>query len=489
MKRSAFLVLAGMVVMSPSVWSMEALTDQQMSDHSGQALLNLSYVAPSGAANSPTDFGFYKLGIEGVLNLNANVKSLKLGCGGDNGAAGCDIDLTNVSFGCVTNSTGSCIPVSGSIGGVSSTATRTGLKDFVLTNPFLQIAIKSPTTASTREFVGVRFGADNSSGPLSFGNISSFSGYLTAAANLTIAGDTNVAVTCRYPTSCVATGADTTGIRNNGASSWGAPETGNFLTGVRGGKGTPSGGYLNLGDDMILNLGLAKIRYQEALVGYQTVSRTGLGIELLGNRQTQAFISGVDFGGIVNSIIYGNTNGSTTVGASPLQLVDSDAGVLVGALGPTLLPLLRGGIADTIKRQMAQGLRLYSADATTNQSIIDGKADADINTDLNNYILPYNASNLHQTDVNSSSFGLSFQKQSVQYPGYAKAMSRGFALYLPDAFTLDINNPLSTRYDTSGNVTSQGILGNITQTSAARDGNIVGLNPAYNNCYGTLTFC
>jgi hypothetical protein len=103
--------------------------------------------------------------------------------------------------------------------------------------------------------------------------------------------------------------------------------------------------------------------------------------------------------------------------------------------------------------------------------------------------LPYNASNLHQTDVNSSAFGLSMQKQAIQYPGYLKAMPKGFALYLPDAFTLDINNPLSTRYDAAGNVTSQGILSNITQTSAARDGNIVSLDAAYNNCYGTLTFC
>jgi hypothetical protein len=468
--------------------AIQPLSDEQMALQTGQSLLNLNYIAPTGSGTgaTATDFGFYKLGIQAVLNLNANIRSLKLGCDGANATGACDIDLGSVSFGCVTNSSGVCIPVSGtnSVSGVSSTASRSNLKDFTLTNPFLQIAIKNPTSASTREFAGVRFGADNSSGPLSFGNINSVSGYLTAAANLNISGDTNVAVTCRYPTSCIATNANTTGIKNNGASSWGSP-----VTGTRGGKGTPAGGYLNLGDDMILNLGLAKIRYQEALVGYQSVARTGLGIELFGSRQTQAFISGVNFGGIVNSIIYGNTDGSTTVGASPLELVDSDAGGLVSALGPTLLPLLRGGIADTIKRQMAQGLRIYSSDATTNQSIVDGKADADINTDLNNYILPYNASNLHQTDVNSSSFGLSMQKQAIQYPGYLKEMPKGFALYLPDAFTLDINNPLSTRYDASGNVTSQGILSNITQTSAARDGNIVGLDAAYNNCYGTLTFC
>jgi hypothetical protein len=486
--------------------AIQPLSDEQMSEHTGQALLNLNYIAPTGTGTgaTATDFGFYKLGIGAILNLNTNIRSLKLGCDGANATGACDIDLGSVSFGCVTNASGVCIPVSGtnSVSGVSSTASRSNLKDFTLTNPFLQIAIKNPTSAATREFAGVRFGADNSNGPLSFGNINTVSGYLNAVANLTITGDQNVAVTCRYPQSCVSTGAtaDSTGLRSNGASSWGGPQTtitakttGCFgpCSNTRGGKGTPAGGYLNLGDNMILDVGgNAYIRYQEALVGYQTVIRNGLGVELFGSRQTQAFISGTNLGGIVNSIIYGNTDGSTSVvAANALKLVDSDSNGLVNSFGPTLLPVLRGGIADTIKRQMAQGLRIYSSDATTNQSIVDGKADADIDTDLNSYILPYNASNLHQTDVNSSSFGLSMQKQAIQYPGYLKAMPKGFALYLPDAFTLDINNPLSTRYDALGNVTSQGILSNITQTSAARDGNIVGLDAAYNNCYGTLIFC
>lgn len=477
---------------------LKPLTDGEMAAETGQALVNLSYLAAGQAGNpmaGSAGVGFYTLGIEAEVGINANIKKFQAGCGGANGANGCDLDIDNFSLGCIANSAGTCIslPATGrQINGAvsdNSVGNQSQMKDFVLTNPFFQFAIKNPTTASTREVVGIRIGAANVSGPMSFGQINSFSGYLTAQANLSMIGGDNVAVTCRYPATCIAPGADTNGIRSNGASSWGAPQTGNFFTGTRGGKGTPAGGYLGLGDDMILNLGLAKIRYQEALVSYQTVNRTGIGVSLSGNRQTQAQLAGVNLAGVVNSIVYGNTDGSATAGANPLELVDSDAGGLVSALGPTLLPLLRGGIADQIKRQMAQGLRIYNQNDTTNQTTINGKSDEQIHTDLNGYILPYNVSNLHQADINSPLFGLSLQKEAIQYPGYAEAVARGWSLYMPNAFTLNINRPVATQYNAAGAITQNGLINDILQSSNARDGNIVGLEPSYRNCYGGLTFC
>lgn len=469
------------------------LSDSEMAAETGQGLVNLSYLAAGQSGNpmsGSSGVSFYTLGIEADVSINANIKKLQLGCGGSNGANACDIDIDNFSLGCIANSAGTCIslPATGrQINGAvsdNSVDNQSQMKDFLLSNPFFQFAIKNSDTASTREVVGIRIGAQNVSGPISFGNLNTFSGYLTAQANLIMGGGENVAVTCRYPASCVAPGADTNGIRNNGASSWGAPQTG-----TRGGKGTPSGGYLGLGDDMILNLGLAKIRYQEALVSYQTVNRTGIGVSLSGNRQTQAQLAGVNLAGVVNSIVYGNTDGSATAGANPLELVDSDAGGLVSALGPTLLPLLRGGIADQIKRQMAQGLRIYNQNDTTNQTTINGKSDEQIHTDLNGYILPYNVSNLHQADINSPLFGISLQKEAIQYPGYAAAVARGWSLYMPNAFTLNINRPVATQYNAAGAITQNGLINDILQSSNARDGNIVGLEPSYRNCYGGLTFC
>lgn len=491
-------IAAGVLLSSNVVYALESMNDDEMRQAEGQALVNLTTLL-SGAAGNPTPVGqgvsFYTAGIEGTLALNAQIRRLQAGCGGDNGAVGCDIDVQNFSFGCIANGAGVCItlpPTGRERTGTNNDNTLAGqqqMRDVVLTNPFLQFAIKNAGSASTREFVGLRLGAANATGPLSFGQVNTISGFLSATANLTIGGAANVAATCRFPTDCEAVGSDTSGVRNQGASSWGAPQTGNIFTGIRGNRGTPAGGYLNLGDDVILDIGLARIRFQEALVSYQTVSRNNLGVLLSGNRQTQAQISGVNLGGVVNSIIYGNTDGSTTVGANPLTLADSDAGALVGAFGPTLLPLLRGGIADQIKRQMAQGLRIYSPNAATNQTTLDARTDDQVNTDLNNYVLPYNAANLHQVDLNTNSFGLSLQKEALQYPGYVQAVSRGWALHLPNAFTLDINQPLATQYNAAGAITSTGILQGITGNSDARDGNIVGLPAPYRNCFGTLTFC
>lgn len=492
-------IAAGVLLSSTAVYALESMSDDDLRQAEGQALVNLTTLL-SGEAGNPTPAGqgvsFYTAGIEGTLALNAQIRRLQAGCGGDNGAVGCDIDIQDFSFGCIANGAGVCITLpprnSRELTGANndnSIAGQQQMRDVVLTNPFLQFAIRNAGSASTREFVGLRLGAANATGPLSFGQVNSISGFLSATANLTIGGAANVAATCRFPESCIAPGANLDGIRNNGASSWGAPQTGNIVTGIRGDKGTPAGGYLNLGDDMILDIGVARIRFQEALVSYQTVSRTNLGVLLSGNRQTQAQISGVNLGGVVNSIVYGNTDGSTTVGPNPLELADSDAGVLVGVFGPTLLPLLRGGIADQIKRQLAQGLRIYSPDAATNQATVNARSDAQVNTDLNNYVLPYNAANLHQVDLNTNSFGLSFQKEGVQYPGYLAAVNRGFALHLPNAFTLGINQPLATTYNADGSIATRGILLGITGNSDARDGNIVGLPAPYRNCFGTLTFC
>ena len=85
--------------------------------------------------------------------------------------------------------------------------------------------------------------------------------------------------------------------------------------------------------------------------------------------------------------------------------------------------------------------------------------------------------NVHQIDVTSDLFGLSFQKEDVQYPGYVESVKRGWAMYAPDAFTLDIAQPVTT------------FVSGITGSSAARDGNIVGLEPPFKNCWGSARFC
>ena len=155
----AFTVLA---VMGSHVFAMEqgltALTDTELSAETGQALFNMSYIAPSASGNPQDDIGFYKLGMEAQLDLNANIKKFQLGCGGFKGA-GCDIDIDNLSF------TG-IVPTREKAGGTDAGP----VSDFTLINPFYELAIKNPTSAATREVVGFRIGADSVWGMLSIGD-------------------------------------------------------------------------------------------------------------------------------------------------------------------------------------------------------------------------------------------------------------------------------------------------------------------------------
>ena len=162
MKRINYLAIAMLGMMSGSVLaatgnSLTVLTDSELSAETGQALFNMSYIGPGGS-NPNVDTGFYKLGMEAQLDLNANIKKLQLGCGGVKGA-GCDIDLDNVSF------TG-IVPTGNMTDGTDAGPTS----DFTLINPFYEIAIKNPTSAATRELVGFKIGADSIWGMLSIGS-------------------------------------------------------------------------------------------------------------------------------------------------------------------------------------------------------------------------------------------------------------------------------------------------------------------------------
>ena len=158
---------SGMLHALPS--TMHSLTDDELAATQGQALLNLSYMAPSDSGNHQANTGFYRLGLEAQLELNINARKLQLGCGGINGAGGCDIDIDNLS-----------------LSGNSSTREGRASSDAVLTNPFIEFAIKNPGSAATREITGMRLSAANASGLLTAGTnnsstpngINSLSGYL-----------------------------------------------------------------------------------------------------------------------------------------------------------------------------------------------------------------------------------------------------------------------------------------------------------------------
>lgn len=155
------------------------MSDAELSATRGQALMSMSYIAPTDSANleklrdSSSNVGFYKLGLDADLELNANIKKLQLGCGGANGAGACDIDIDNLS-----------------LSGLSDTNDGRASSSAKLTNPFIEFAIKNPNSASTRQVAGVRLSAESIQGLLTFGSentatkngINSFSGYMVTQA-------------------------------------------------------------------------------------------------------------------------------------------------------------------------------------------------------------------------------------------------------------------------------------------------------------------
>lgn len=182
---------------APTLAHMASLTDDELAATNGQALFNMSYLAPGDANNNQAGVGFYKLGIEGDMAINANIRKLQLGCGGINGAGACDIDIDNFSM---------------SGGDGSTRAGRVG-SDTILTNPFFQIAIENPGNPALRKVVGFRISSEAANGLLTFGEensttpngINSLSGYLN------IGQATGTAVTQTRSMTKASTGKDMTG--------------------------------------------------------------------------------------------------------------------------------------------------------------------------------------------------------------------------------------------------------------------------------------
>lgn len=174
----------------PSAVQLTPLSDSELSNINGQALMSMSFLAPKDQDNpmrniGANTIGFYKLGLEAELNLNANIANLQLGCGGRNGAGQCDIDIKNLAL--------SGLPDSYDADGVPVFNNGRASTSGTITNPFVEFAISRPDSVSQREIKGVRFSAEKISALLTAGlentatpsqndGIQSLSGYMQIAA-------------------------------------------------------------------------------------------------------------------------------------------------------------------------------------------------------------------------------------------------------------------------------------------------------------------
>jgi len=132
---------------------LKPMSEDQLSQVTGQALFVSDKIDPTGAAGSPTDFTFYRMGLDVELALNANIDKIQLGCGGFNDtivAGACDIDMDFVRLmGLNDQRNGPGDPVT---------------SDFVLTRPFIEIAVRNDGSGSQREVAGIKIGSQTADG-------------------------------------------------------------------------------------------------------------------------------------------------------------------------------------------------------------------------------------------------------------------------------------------------------------------------------------
>lgn len=158
---------------------LQLMDDETLGGIEAQAgsLILMDKIAPNeltGAmgAGSPTDFTYYRMGMDVKLDMNANMSKLQLGCGGVNdfltGARGCDLDIDYVGF-----------------MGLNATNDRPGApgSPFTLTRPFIEIAFKNDGDPARREVAGFRIGAQNINGAIRMGRDYTNFGYPDARSD------------------------------------------------------------------------------------------------------------------------------------------------------------------------------------------------------------------------------------------------------------------------------------------------------------------
>ena len=182
MNKSLISILITATLGLTQSYAMTALNDEELAEVEGQSLMNLEFqqgtntTDAQGKTYNQSNIGFYKLALSAELELNANIKKLQLGCGGDNNsirANSCDIDIDHISL-------------SGLPDDANYTSDQRAATSALITNPFIQFAIKNPTSAATREVLGFRVSAEKIKGLMTLGTentstpngINTFSGYM-----------------------------------------------------------------------------------------------------------------------------------------------------------------------------------------------------------------------------------------------------------------------------------------------------------------------
>lgn len=156
---AVFGLMAICVALPKDALSMTSLNDKELGNVTGQALFVSDYTNGVGTndGNAFNEFGFYRMGLDVELAMNANIDKLALGCGGVNGnlagAPNCDIDFDFVRF----------------MGRSGNQAGDPVTSDFTLTRPYVELAIKNDSSPTLRQVAGIKIGSQKADGFVSIG--------------------------------------------------------------------------------------------------------------------------------------------------------------------------------------------------------------------------------------------------------------------------------------------------------------------------------
>ncbi len=135
------------------------LKEDELRGVAGQGLFVADMVEGDELANPnaySTPFNFYRVGMDGEMQLNLNMSKLQLGCGGVNdllsGHAGCDIDIDYVSM-----------------MGRDGFQPGDPQSPVILDRPYMEFAIKNDDMRTMREVVGIKIGAASVDGFMATG--------------------------------------------------------------------------------------------------------------------------------------------------------------------------------------------------------------------------------------------------------------------------------------------------------------------------------
>lgn len=166
--------------------AMVPLEDNELAEVTGQSLLVADYIAPSGASGSATDFHYYRMGLDALVELNMNIDKLQLGCGGYNEAVrpnSCDIDMDYVRFMGRYDGVGNNPNQPTGAGKAGDPVTS----DFEMMRPYFEIAVRD-IGGGQREIAGFKVSAEYANG---FFGVGSYEGGVHTGIN-SLSGAMNV---------------------------------------------------------------------------------------------------------------------------------------------------------------------------------------------------------------------------------------------------------------------------------------------------------